>query len=78
MNRTLLSNALLVIAIGLLVLNLIVSLIQSSSSSYAAGTIQYKLVQDPIQSDWERTLNRYGKEGWELIQIHGGIFVFKK
>ncbi|GEM_PF-2815589 len=83
MKRSLFSNILLVMAIALLVLNLIVSLMRTAPSSYAAaGKIQYKVDPGPnSSSDVEAFLNKYSAEGWELVPVTipvSGWWIFKK
>jgi len=82
MKRSLISNVLMLVAITLLALNLIVLLMRTTPSSYAAaGKIQYKVDPGPNSSDQaEAFLNKYSAEGWELVPIRtvGGWWIFKK
>jgi hypothetical protein len=80
MKCDLLLRVLLVVAVVLLASNLIASLV-SSLPSYAAKTIQYRVVSF-VDKQQEATLNKYGSEGWELVALDPGIsgryFIFKK
>ena len=75
--------SLIVVAI-LLALNLLVQLSKTSSSAYAAGTTQYKVVLYNWQNNasgataTEQILNKYAKEGWEFMMPMGEFIVFKK
>ena len=84
---------LLIIIVILLALNIILPLLSNPATSYAAGSMQYKvdsIVTGTIfnlkTDDLEKLLNEYSKEGWDPISINivaiglGGkaLVVFKK
>ncbi len=85
----------LIIIVVLLALNIILPILSSPVPSYAAKNIQYKVItcEEPARKlardlamdgdSFEKLLNEYGKEGWELISapcLSGGvgIIIFKR
>ena len=95
MKRDLFIRVSLIIIGGLLAFNLILILLSSPIPSYAAKNIQYKVItcEEPARKlardlamdgdSFEKLLNEYGKEGWELISapcLSGGvgIIIFKR
>jgi hypothetical protein len=84
MKRDLFNKVLLVVVSVLLLLNLMVSFLRTPSTAYAAKTVQYKVEPNGWQDfkksgELEAMLNKYGKEGWELVDsnsVYG--FIFKK
>jgi hypothetical protein len=65
-NRNRLTNMLLALVAGLLILNLVIG---RSQISRAATPTEYKQLL-VSESDVEKTLNASAKEGWELAQIY--------
>jgi len=68
---------LLIIIVILLALNIILPLLSHSPTSYAANSIQYKVVSivtgtifNLKTDDLEKLLNEYSKEDWEPININ--------
>ena len=88
MKRDLLTRVLLVVAVVLLALNLIMTLMGTSSPSYAAKTTQYKVEFVPINNyssnpigDIQLVLDKYSNEGWELAAFNvdqGKYLIFKR
>ncbi|MBI5181670.1 MAG: DUF4177 domain-containing protein [Nitrospirae bacterium] len=82
MKRDLFNKVLLGIVAVLLLLNFMVSFLRTPSSAYAAKTVQYKYVRTQWPGNpekFEAMLNKYGKDGWELVadsEMSG--FIFKK
>ncbi len=75
MKRDLLTRVLLVVAVVLLALNLIMTLMGTSSPSYAAKTTQYKvefvLNDNSLNTgDIQLVLDKYSNEGWELAAFN--------
>ena len=73
------------IIIGVLLsLNLIVLLLSNPESSYAAKSIQYKVVKSKEvpkdEENFEKLFNEYGKEGWEFVafDLQWGFYIFKR
>lgn len=73
------------IIIGVLLsLNLVVLLLSNPPTSYAAKSIQYKVVRgEEVPEDEEiveRLFNEYGKEGWEFVafDMAWGFYIFKR
>ena len=68
---------LLIIIVILLALNIILPLLSNPAPSYAANSIQYKVVSivtgtifNLKTDDLEKLLNEYSKEDWEPININ--------
>lgn len=82
MKRSYLLKFLLVLVAVLLTINLIVSLLQIPSSSYAAGRVQYKVVtiRNFDSKNLQEELNKYGNDGWELVPLatFHATLIFKK
>jgi len=78
------TKVLLMIIIVLLSLNLIVLLLSNPKPSYAAKSIQYKVVRgEEVSSkkeNFEKLFNEYGKEGWEFVafDMAWGFYIFKR
>ena len=73
------------IIIGVLLsLNLIVLLLSNPTPSYAAKSIQYKVVRSEEvprdEENFEKLFNEYGKESWEFIafDLQLGFYIFKR
>ena len=73
------------IIIGVLLsLNLIVLLLSNPTPSYAAKSIQYKVVRSEEvprdEENFEKLFNEYGKEGWEFVgfELQWGLYIFKR
>ena len=79
-----LTNWGIIILIILLTLNIVILLTGEPKSSHAAKTVQYKVIKVdglPYETDKLQTyLNKYGAEGWDLIQFEKGYMhlIFKK
>ncbi len=86
MHRDLFLRIGLVVVGTLFTLNLIVSLFQTSASSHAAATVQYKILQLPFAETAfpdkiQARLDQLGKEGWELVSADftsHNYLIFKK
>jgi len=86
MKRDLLTRVLLVVAVVLLALNLIMTIMGTSSPSYAAKTTQYNIITksapDMYSSDIQPVLDKYSSEGWELVSAFANeercYLIFKK
>ena len=78
------TKVLLIIIGVLLSLNLVVLLLSNPPSSYAAKSIQYKVINiEEVPRDkenFEKLFNEYGKEGWEFValELQWGFYVFKR
>ena len=80
------TKLLLLVVFVLFMVNFIFTFIGKPSSSYAAKTIQYKVVflQTCNAKAVETMLNKFGNEGWELVNhpcdggAGAGDFIFKK
>ena len=74
----------LILIILLLALNIILLLPSSRAPSYAAKSIQYKVIRGEKVSgkkeNFEKLFNEYGKEGWEFItfDLQWGFYIFKR
>jgi hypothetical protein len=75
----------MLIIIGVLLsLNLIVLLLSNPKPSYAAKSIQYKVVRgEEVPEDEEiveKLFNKYGEEGWEFVvqDPQWGFYIFKR
>ena len=71
----------LIIIVVLLALNIILPILSSPTPSYAAKNIQYKVInyeEAGGKESFEKLLNEYGKEGWELIGLELKWYVFKR
>ena len=68
----------------MLALNIILSLPSSRAPSYAAKSIQCKVVRgEEVPRDkenFEKLFNEYGKEGWEFVasDLQWGLYIFKR
>ena len=93
MKSDLFIRTLLIIIVVLLALNILLPTLSNPSTSYAAGSIQYKVgcigigVMGLKTDNLEKLINEYIKEGWDPISINivsmerlGGMayVVFKK
>ena len=93
MKNDLFIRTLLIIIVILLALNIILPILSNSLTSYASGSIQYKVgcigigVMGLKTDNLEKLINEYIKEGWDPISINivsmeklGGMayVVFKK
>jgi hypothetical protein len=73
----------LIIIVVLLALNIILPILSSPAPSYAAKSIQYKVIdyaKVPNKENFEKLFNEYGKEGWEFVAFewNWGLCVFKR
>jgi len=72
----------LLIIVVLLALNLILPLLSNTIPSYASRSIQYKVIDCEnylrTETELEKFLNEYGKEGWELINFPRYTAIFKR
>lgn len=71
----------LIIIVVLLALNIILPILSSPVPSYAAKNIQYKAINyEEVRGkgSFEKLLNEYGEEGWELIGLVLNWYVFKR
>jgi uncharacterized membrane protein YjgN (DUF898 family) len=71
----------LIIIVVLLALNIILPILSSPTPSYAAKNIQYKVINyEEVRGkgSFEKLLNEYGEEGWELIGLVLNWYVFKR
>ncbi len=52
------------------------------SRAHAETTYRYKMVKVPFtvgqEKEVEKVLNRYGAEGWDVADWHGGWVIFQK
>ena len=62
----------------LLCANLVVSLLITPTTSYAAKHIQYKVIVPDDPRQMENALNKYSSEGWEIAATIGGSVILKK
>jgi len=81
---------LLIIIVILLALNVILPILYTPPTSYAAKNIEYKVIDvDELPYDkyegylaepTEKLFNEYGKEGWEYIPMTTGfgLVIFKR
>jgi len=71
----------LIIIVVLLALNIILPILSSPAPSYAAKNIQYKVINyEEVRGkeSFEKLLNEYGEEGWDLIGLVLNWYVFKR
>lgn len=67
-----------------MLLNLIVLLLSNPKPSYAAKSIQYRVIRGEEASskkeNFEKLFNEYGKEGWEFVahELQRGFYIFKR
>jgi len=73
------------IIIGILLsLNLVILLLSNPTPSYAAKSIQYKVVRSKEvprdEENFGKLFNEYGKEGWEFVafDLQWGLYIFKR
>ncbi len=81
MKSDLFVRMLLIIIVVLLALNLILPILLSPAPSYAAKNIQYKVINyEEVRGkeSFEKLLNEYGEEGWDLIGLVLNWYVFKR
>jgi len=85
MKDNLFIKTLLIIIVILLALNIILPILSNPVPSYAAKSIQYRVVYCNYVDarNTEEYLNMFGKEGWELISAPclsggAGIIIFKR
>ena len=84
MKNYLFIRTLLIIIVVLLALNIILPILSNPVPSYAAKSIQYKVINiEEVPRDkenFEKLFNEYGKEGWEFValELQWGFYVFKR